>query len=72
MLSNSAVEGVRGGPTYSDVHCTQLNLYTTEARICFGSLSLKKKGTNFERVSHNYFEINITEIFPKKVGEFIT
>ena len=61
-------------PTYSDVHCTQLNLYTTEARICFGSLSLKKKkGTSyFERVSHNYFEINIPEIFSKKVGEFIT
>ena len=27
-------------PTYSDVHCTQLNLYTRELCKPFGSLSL--------------------------------
>ena len=73
MLSNSAVEGVGGGTRI--LRCT---LYTTKfiyhrgLHMLWKLIFKEKKGTYFERVSHNYFEINITEIFQKKVGEFIT
>ena len=72
MLSYSAVQGVRGG-----THILRCTLYTTKfinhrgPHMLWKLIFKEKKGTNFERVSHNYFKINISEIFPEKVGEFI-
>ena len=52
-------------PTYSDAHRAQLNLYTREAHIALGSLSLYEKNEPTLRLLTSTVKIYVLKIFRK-------